>query len=321
MQLQACGIRSSGAFQIFPDESERRSTVTAFTHFQTAQTPNGLTQIPLAIVAICKRNSLQMHNSIYSIYHACIHNLSGQLLSARAANCGSDFGHCGNYRVHLTECRCKTLDRISNPLIRKIYEDKVIAQAIAIANHQVGNFHLKIAVFASGGLYGEQVLVFRLVESLKKMGCGGLISLFLIDRAYHPAIQQTQQFHIDMQTKGRGSWDGLLGNRLDMKQFVCEISQCLPSSITVECTFFGVHYDYLTAARTLPCFKHHLLIGADIEDTIHIMSEIKEAAVDVNESAVILIKQLIPQNQFQTRQEVAKLCGMGPNKNLMCVQV
>ena len=73
---------------------------------------------------------------------------------------GQVTGHCGNVRGNLTECACETLNRMSYPHLRHRYENQVILAAVNMIRANPGLNCLNLAIFASGGLHGELVLIF-----------------------------------------------------------------------------------------------------------------------------------------------------------------
>lgn len=150
---------------------------------------------------------------------------------------------CGNLRGTLAECRCEVLDRKRYPNMRTDYEDRVIRMVLDLVKTRVS--HLKLAIFCSGRLLGEEILLFRLFNQLKGKALGRL-QLFFIDRCYSGAIlKQAPEDY--------------------MSQFLTEISQYLPKGMKCDVTFFGEADDYMSLAESRgETFKHDLLIGADI---------------------------------------------------------
>ncbi|MGR3952530.1 MAG: hypothetical protein QRY74_06555 [Chlamydia sp.] len=133
-------------------------------------------------------------------------------------------GQCGNLRGRLSECTCSTLNRKRNPKIRIEYENRVIDAIMQSVRSAKGEFHFKLAVFASGHLLGEQILLFRLLDQLKKEGKRGTIDLFFIDKSYSSAINRSDE--------------NILGREGSIEQFLVEITQILPKNITVMGSFF-----------------------------------------------------------------------------------
>lgn len=192
-------------------------------------------------------------------------------------------GECGNRRKHLTECRCEILDRNGHPEIRLAYEDKVIKAIFQLLRTQKkDSFHLKLAIFCPGFLLGEEILLFRLFEALKKGGFSGKIELFFVDRCFRNAIGNA---------RNDGSFEDTVGKEKYIAQFIEEMCACLPKNITLEGTFFGDARHYIEMAKNNPHFKHHLLIGADIEKANLTMGEVGREAGLGTAAPITLIKR------------------------------
>jgi len=206
----------------------------------------------------CKRYAPYIDPRISAIYTNAILGKAAQDMTYNST-CPHNkvTSSCGNQRRHLSECRCKILDRIDHPEIRFAYENQVISAIYEILKENGANpFHLKLGIFCSGELLGEQILLFRLLNELNKSSLSGHIELFLIDRCYNTAIENSYQGY---------SFEQAVGNQKYIAQFLEEICYALPQNITVSGTFFDEADTYISTAQSNPNFKHHLLIGADIE--------------------------------------------------------
>lgn len=203
------------------------------------------------------------------IYKVFMNALQGKAHLDMVANPGvckvGDMRHCGNTRGHLWECRCDDLNRMAETFYRRLqFENEVISTIIASPTIQTAKrsqtaFVYNLAIFCSGGLVGEQILLFRLFNELRREGVSGTLNLFFMDHEYKNTI-------------AAGGVDAL------MDQFLRELCGCLPPSLKVNGRFFGEAEDYMKIAEVHDNFKCHLLIGADIEGTEKVMGEIRRAA-------------------------------------------
>lgn len=182
-------------------------------------------------------------------------------------------GDCGNKRLfsELAECRCEDLDRIANPYRRRYFENNIMIQilehpkirAVKGTSHK---FEFNLAIFCSGRLLGEEILLFRLINELHKQRLAGTINLFLIDRdEYTPAIALC-----DPKTA--------LARHPYLKEFLAELVECLPPSLQIKGTIYGQAAHYIDHAQKDPAFKHDLLIGADTEGAHKVMPSINQYA-------------------------------------------
>lgn len=186
---------------------------------------------------------------------------------------GSNKGHCGNKRQgsELAECRCPSLDRVGFPDTRKIYEDKVIQTIlnhpqIVKAKARGHAFQFNLAVFGSGRLLGEEILLFRLVHALHNQGLAGTLNLFFIDRdEYKPIIEASNP-------------KTALESCSYLNEFLKELVECLPPSLVIKGAFYGEADDYIKQAQINPAYKHDLLIGADIETAVPVVKKIDRLA-------------------------------------------
>lgn len=166
----------------------------------------------------------------------------------------------------------------------------VINRALGIVRAEPNLRSLNIAIFASGGLHGEFVLMVRLIDQLKKIRFHGTIQLFLIDREYAQHIENAFYFNPSAHPNGFKRTE-FLGGRKDLAQFLSEVSLCLPRTIQLNGAVFGEASDYIARASIDGNFRHDLLIGADIEDTKAIVSQLKQKAQRRNEPGIILMKE------------------------------
>lgn len=184
----------------------------------------------------------------------------------------------GNRRGALAECRCETLNRLTHPARRTAYEDRVIAKVLEMGGDTTAPFHFKLAIFASGGLLGEQILLFRLLDKVKDRS--GTLEVFFIDQCYEPMIRDATH---------RATFEEALGREESVQQFLREFCHCLPSTLTLRGTFFASARSYLQMARMNLLFKHHLLIGADIEDANRVVGQIgREAGIGAAQPMVLM---------------------------------
>lgn len=233
---------------------------------------------PLNIRFACKRGLNAIDSSVEEIYQK-IFNQTIQDKFTYQGTCGSTEvvgPHCGNGRDQLNECRCGPLDRFSNSNLRRQYEDQIIQTVLRIfRNSPFNNFN--IAVFASGGLHGELVLMVRLIKSLKDAHFQGIINVFLIDQIYQQSIGMAHRFTVGPKPCSF-DWVNFLGGRQDLAQFLKEVTYGLPPTIEVQGAVFGSDQDYITRAQCDANYRFDLLVGADTEDDGSVMAGIKRGA-------------------------------------------
>ena len=290
-------IGTKPAWPCFPDIGQLSTINVAVDH--TVGDPDferknqvTMVQKPLNMRFACRRQSNHVDPNILNIYQQAIVGLSRGSLKTNLTGCwtGRISKYCGNSRGELFECSCEILNGIKYPQLRHQYENKVIDAVLNIIYSDPLLRSLNIAIFASGGLFGEFVLMVRLIDRLKNIGFNGTIELFLIDQQYRDNINKAYDF--DPSTCSNGfPWVNFLGGRQDLAQFLQEISLCLPSTIQVNGAVFGEADDYINRALKDSRFRHDLLIGADIEDTQAIVSKLKLQAQRNNVPGIVLIKQ------------------------------
>lgn len=263
-------------------QSHSRSTVSLFPNNDIRKVSlktNFSGQTPVSISFECSRtypinwnsDQLYLNQRIHDIF---IHAVEGRAHEDIDPNeCGvcslpdAVASHCGNTRGFLAECRCEDLNRKIKPYIRNHFENKVINKIlkhgkITQSLHNGKPFQFNLAIFCSGRLLGEEILLFRLLNELHNQKASGTINLFLIDRdEYTPAIRL-------------GDPRSSLNSHKYLHQFLTEICGCLPPSLKINGTIFAKADDYTAQAQADVLFKHDLLIGADIEGTQKIMDDI-----------------------------------------------
>lgn len=201
----------------------------------------------------CRRFKAIKDPRITQIYQDALNSRANTFVRP---NCtyNNHFGDCGNTRGYLTECRCPILNRQTNFEARRNYENDVINSVIKLAEHLT---HIKLGVYCSGRLLGEEILLFRLLDRLQREGFKGEVELFFIDTEYQKAINSANLTH---------SLEESVGGAKYIEQFLEEMCMSLPKDISLKGSFFGSDHDYILAAETNQAFKHHLLIGADVMD-------------------------------------------------------
>lgn len=253
---------------------------------------------PINMRFICTRKVDFIDSSIKELYQIIVAQKAHLRLTEKPSICHTNavMGHCGNSRGALTECACESLNRLTSPELRNRYENEVIDAAARIcAKTPKGQpIQLNIAVFASGGLHGEEVLLIRLIDCLKNLKFKGTINLFLLDLQYRDNIGKAGSFTLKNKIdppRENFSWDHFIGDREDLSQFVTEISLCLPPTIEVYGFVFSDANDYIKRAQAKYEFRHDLLIGADIENEMALFNHIKKQTFRIpNEPGLVLIK-------------------------------
>ncbi|KAF3363392.1 Uncharacterized protein PHSC3_000001 [Chlamydiales bacterium STE3] len=276
---------------------------------------NGITyHQPINISFLCIRNASKIDSSVKKIYQAIVKGQAARLLAANPHGCaaGQNIGHCGNVRGSLAECKCYILDRKRDPRLRHVYENSVIQQVLGLIGDNKHNFEVRIAMFATGQLHGEQCLLIRLIDFLKNNDYRGAIHISLIDTDYKGSIAVS---YSATQTPAGQTfpWTQLLGHRKDLEQFVVELSLCLPPSITLSGAVFESAKDYMFKAQQFG-YKHDLMIGADLDGADGIMARTDAAASQRFLPAIALVKRL------ENAQVVPRICHIRPDtEDCYCV--
>lgn len=236
---------------------------------------------PISISFKCHRQFSCIDSDVYDVFIRAIQGKSHNDMDENPLGCSHESvtGGCGNKRGYLSECRCDLLNRKTNPQIRHNYENRVISQIIEILKKQnIACFRLNLAIFCSGGLLGEEILLFRLFDQLKRRGASGVINLFLIDHCYDQAIKASSLYHRKIAHGQSASFHEVFGGQKDLEQFLLEICKSTQPAIRIEGTVFSDSNQYIEKAKSHNSFKHHLIIGADIENANHDMGTIAREA-------------------------------------------
>lgn len=189
-------------------------------HYSTIKIPDEI-ESKGAFQFHCSRNNDPVEARIYPIYKNAVEGNA----------------HLNGERGALAE-NTVPVDRKTAPQVYLNFENQVI---LALTDSLKSPFELKLAIYNPGQLLGTEILLFRLVDYLKRKEVSGEIRLFLIDYSYNTSLSGVNY----------------------ISQFAKDICLALPSSIQVQCTFFASREDYLQLASNNPHFKHHLLIGPE----------------------------------------------------------
>lgn len=275
MSIRVNSSRSNGVQLPSNDNLNNILTSTNFFEYQ-----------PFGISFKCSRrqpnsnnpNAIYINQDIFNVFIKAIQGQSHEDMLGNPGSCQvGEKRHCGNTRGHLWECRCEDLNRKISHFRRLQFENDVIlsivkSQKIVNAKKYGSSFQFNLAIFCSGGLLGEEILLFRLFDQLRSQGVSGTINLFLIDWEYKNAITNRNPDQL-------------------VAQFLTEICGCLPPSIKVNGTFFGDAADYIRMAKVDGQFKHDLLIGADLEGAEKLMGEISQhASIAREQKPIVLVK-------------------------------
>ena len=274
--------------------ANRRCEILVRTDFKTKLCARGaILHEPCSISFICRRKVACIDGDIFDIFKNAVIGKAHENMQANPAGCphGAVTGGCGNKRGELEECRCPTLDRMQKPHIRYQYENTVINRILNILQAQnIKNFKLNLAMFCSGRLLGEEILLFRLFNHLRHIDAHGRISLFLVDGCYESSIQATSLYHANLKRNLPVQFIDAVGGNGSLAQFLIEISKCVPPTISFEGTVFDHSDKYIERAEQDATFRHHLVIGADIEDARSPMTEISRRAAMSTEEPIALVK-------------------------------
>lgn len=230
------------------------------------------------------KSKVYIHPEIFNVFKNAIQGKAHENMVANPDFCiQGDKGHCGNRRGDLAECRCEDLNRKKNPHIRHQFENNVIEKIldhpkIEQSLSSGSPFQFNLAVFCSGRLLGEEILLFRLFNALHNKGVSGTINMFLIDRGeYGPAI-------------ALGDASKALRQHKYLNQFLTEICGCLPPSLKVNGTIFAEADHYISQVQSDGRFRHDLLIGADMEGAYKYMPKINsEASMTSGQTPLVLV--------------------------------
>lgn len=259
----------------------------------------------------CERRSDKIDKSMLKIYKNAIKGKVEMKPNPYNLVCHTFKGLCGNVRQFLHECRCGMLDRLIHPELREAFEKSTIE---AIEKMKIGNNQsINIAMFASGGLLGEWVLMLKLIDHLDNKGFKGVINIFLIDQVYKDAITKAGNFTCGPKPCSF-SWTKFLGDCHELNQFLTEIALVLPSKIKVTGSVFGEANEYIARAQADATFRHDIVIGADIEaipsKTDKVISDIRRFASRRDVPGIVLDKIL---NTTTGRVE-PMICQVDPTK-------
>ena len=247
---------------------------------------------PMSISFKCHRKFGCIDADIYDVFIRAVNGKAVDDMIANPNGCShNETNGCGNLRGRLSECRCEILNRKTNPQIRHNYENHVISEIIKIIQKQnIACFKLNLAIFCSGGLLGEEILLFRLFDQLKRINASGVINLFLIDRYYDQSIKISSIYYKKIANKQSASLTDACGGQMELEQFLIEICKSVPPTINIEGTVFSESTQYIERAQSDGSFKHHLIIGADIEKSKDYMSEMSNKAGLGDAKPIVLLK-------------------------------
>lgn len=239
---------------------------------------------PESISFNCKRNYSCIDADIYEVYCNAVNGNSYMDMHDSPLVCKHDevAGGCGNRRGKLSECRCTILNRRTDPKIRGHYEDVAIEKIMQVISNRVeeyGDFTFNLAVFCSGGLLGEEILLFKLFHFIRSNNYSGEFNVSLIDKVYGTAIKTSSFYHSKLCLgQAQNSLEGPFGEDETIQQFLIEICKSAPKSITFSGQFFYDDESYISAVQNNSACKHDFLIGADIVGLLDNMKNIERYA-------------------------------------------
>lgn len=227
----------------------------------------------------CVRTCATVDPRIADIYNRAVKGKAHKDMTPGSSTCHSDFGVCGDYRGYLTECRCFSLRRIEHPKLRKAFEDTVIDRALSILRKKPeGSRSLDIAFFASGHLFGEVTLLFRLFARIRQEGLNPCsINIKLIDTVYTQALSQPEASDV-------------LEAHKSINQFIREMSQTLPKGVILTGQVYAGANAYAAAVRSTQSSKHDLLVGADTTEQEEMAELNKVASAHPSDKPLVLVK-------------------------------
>lgn len=247
---------------------------------------------PTYTTYVCGNTSTSSNSSVEELRKKILNGtIQEELKVDVSCSCDQVMGEtCGNKRGSLYECRCEALDRKKDPSLRAKHETLAIDTIEKLLTSK-NSSQLNLALFGTGGLHGELVLLVRLIDRLTQLKFKGCINLSLMDTCYQTAIKLTDQGKTPCYTKS-------------MAQFMLELASFLPPTIQVNTTFYGDAGHYVAHVKNESSCKNDLLLAADAEDTMSILKELQEKTNRTGLQALILGKRV------QENEEIPQMCSI-----------
>lgn len=232
------------------------------------------------------QKTIYINRGLYDVFMKAVQGKAHEDMQPNhLGGCGTgNMSHCGNRRGDLAECRCEDLNRKTKPYMRHQFENTAIRKIVTHPKIEQSlstktPFQFNIAIFCSGRLLGEEILLFRLFHALHNRGVSGTLNLFLIDRIeYTPAI-------------GLGNPAKALSQHAYLQQFLTELCEGLPPSLKVNGAFFAETTDYIAHVSADAQFKHDLLINAGIEGANEHILQMMSVGHDPSEPPLVLVRK------------------------------
>lgn len=269
---------------------------------------------PFNISFRCERTDDVIDQSMRQIYNK-IHKINGEQLNRddwpTKIVKEDNLYYRRLFQKALYECRCPMLDRFVPAIYREKFENAVISaiDSMGLKNGQTIN----IAMFGTGGLLTEWILLLRLIRHLDEKNFQGNIRIFLIDLKYKDIIKNAGDFTIGPKPHSF-QWSKFVGGSETLNQFLTEICHVLPKTIKLLGSVFGDAKDYIARAQADASFKHDIVIGADIESLKNnsdaIVTKIKKEASRTNIPGIVLDR--INYKVGNVDVTLPSICKVGP---------
>lgn len=249
--------------------------------------------------------SENIQNIVRSIHECKAHELFDIIAPLFKAQPNSDKIGNGNHQfLNLQECACSVLDRVTKPGIRAEYEKQVLAKIDALPEAMA---EIPISIFAPGMLFGEFVLLVKILNLLETKNWCGELKLFFIDTEYSSAQAYTLLDHqssvenrktikiaIDIQNICMRK----IGEIQETPDYASEaigdffnlLQQIAIPSIKIKSFFFENKDHYTQLSNQNPKFKNVLQIGSDIDNNRATVEHlVKNTQVENGVGMVVLV--------------------------------
>lgn len=181
----------------------------------------------------------------------------------------------------LRECGCEVLGRSPTNKHRDYFENKVIEQ-ITHFNKESQPTSIRITAFATGLLFGELVLLIKLINELSSLGIDKKIELNCVDYKYEVL---EENFERNYATNHEAlSWkkdvnDAVTGLTTAVNRIINLTTVHFSCPIVLR--FFKSVDDYIQHAKTDAAYKYDFLVGADRGATDRSIEKLAEAGTNI----------------------------------------
>lgn len=173
----------------------------------------------------------------------------------------------------LKECGCKVLGRSPENNSRDIFEKEVIERVWGLAGFYDP---IQVTAFATGLLFGEFVLLSKIIKEFSEKNINKKIVFSLIDYTYDVLDDDFVKTHASNEhVRGwKRNIDSAVKQLLETVQSIVDLESVKFSS-SIELRFFKSAEDYMGVCELKPEYMHDLLVGADIGDTKGVIRQLE----------------------------------------------